>query len=49
MINDIFGELVPNMDEIEPIEPGCSCGCQCTTKAGASSTAGTAFDLGKNA
>ena len=45
MINDIFGELVPNMD-IEPIDPGCSCGCQCTTKTGASNTAGTAFDLG---
>jgi len=48
MINDIFGELVPNMD-IEPIDPGCSCGCQCTTKAGASSTAGSAFDRGQAA
>jgi hypothetical protein len=48
VINDIFGELVPNMDEIEPIE-ACSCGCQCTTKAGASSTAGTAFDRGQAA
>jgi hypothetical protein len=47
MINDIFGELVPDMD-IEPIE-ACSCGCQCTTKAGASSTAGSAFDRGQAA
>jgi len=48
MINEIFGELVPNMD-VEPIDPGCSCGCQCTTKAGASSTAGSAFDRGQAA
>jgi hypothetical protein len=48
MINDILGEIVPNMD-IEPIDPGCSCGCQCTTKAGASSTAAGAFDNGRTA
>lgn len=46
VINDIFGEIVPNMD-VEPIDPGCSCGCQCTTKTGASTTAGNAFDLGR--
>jgi hypothetical protein len=46
VINDILGELVPTMD-IEPIDPGCSCGCQCTTKTGASSTAGSAFDRGQ--
>jgi hypothetical protein len=46
MINDIFGELVPNMD-IEPIDPGCSCGCQCTTRDGAASAAQTGYDRGK--
>lgn len=42
MINDIFGELVPNMDEIEPIEPACNCGCGCMTKSAFESTLGSA-------
>jgi hypothetical protein len=37
MINDIFGELVPNMDEIEPIE-ACTCGCGCMTKSATADT-----------
>ena len=36
MINDILGDVVPNMDEIEPIEPGCGCGCM--TKSATDST-----------
>jgi len=37
MINDIFGELVPNMD-VEPIEPACTCGCGCETKTAGAGT-----------
>jgi hypothetical protein len=32
MINDMLGELVPNMD-VEPIDPACTCGCGCMTKS----------------
>jgi hypothetical protein len=38
MINDIFGELVPNMDEVEPIEAACTCGCGCMTKSATADT-----------
>ena len=41
MINDILGELVPNMD-IEPVEPACTCGCDCMTKSGLANTGAAA-------
>lgn len=40
MINDILGELVPNMD-IEPVE-ACTCGCDCMTKSGLANTGAAA-------
>jgi hypothetical protein len=40
MINDILGEIVPNMD-IEPIET-CTCGCGCMTKSALADTGASA-------
>lgn len=47
MIRNILGDIIPS--DVEPIDPGCSCGCQCTTRTGSSSNATTAFDNGKAA
>jgi len=41
MINDILGELVPNMD-VEPIDPSCTCGCGCMTKSAQADTGASA-------
>lgn len=43
MINDILGDVVPNMD-VEPIEPGCGCGCM--TKSATDSTYNSARTAG---
>ena len=41
MINDILGDLVPNMD-VEPVEPACTCGCGCLTKSALADTGASA-------
>lgn len=27
MIKEILGDLIPDLGDIQPIDPGCGCGC----------------------
>jgi hypothetical protein len=40
MINNILGEVVPTLDDIEPIDPACGCGCECQSGRDARISAG---------
>lgn len=47
MIKEILGDILPDLGDIEPVDPG-GCGCECQTSKEALARTGAAAAVGLN-